>query len=78
MGHRVEERAQKRKAKERGFSLSAQTRPCQTARRLFLDEHAMSRILVTGAAGFIGAHLAAALARDGHAVIGFAPGPRGG
>lgn len=30
----------------------------------------MARILVTGAAGFIGAHVVAALARDGHAVVG--------
>ncbi len=30
----------------------------------------MSRILVTGAAGFIGSHLCAALLADGHAVVG--------
>ena len=30
----------------------------------------MSRIMVTGAAGFIGAHAASALADDGHAVLG--------
>jgi len=30
----------------------------------------MRRILVTGAAGFIGAYVAAALARDGHVVVG--------
>jgi len=40
-------------------------------RRAFrLPQPGMSRILVTGAAGFIGAHAAAALAADGHAVIG--------
>jgi UDP-glucuronate 4-epimerase len=51
------------------FAQQRQRPACHTAGR-FLGTTAMSRILVTGAAGFIGAHVAAALARDGHAVTG--------